>query len=107
MPVPEVPSDQEAQVQEEHRRYWRTNLRVLVVLLSVWFGVSCLLGIVFAEPLNRIQFGGFPLGFWFAQQGSIYVFILLILFYAWLMDREDRKFHVEQTGQPADVEEDA
>ncbi len=67
----------------------------MLVLLSVWFVVSFLLGIVFVEPLNQFHLGGFPLGFWFAQQGSIYVFIILILVYAFAMDRIDRRHGVE------------
>lgn len=81
----------------EHARraYWRRNLALLVVLLSVWFACSFGLGILLVEPLNRIHVGGFPLGFWFAQQGSIYVFVLLILVYALAMDRLDRRLHRE------------
>jgi putative solute:sodium symporter small subunit len=63
----------------------------MAVLLVVWFAVPYLLGIVFVEPLNRFHLGGFPLGFWFAQQGSIYVFVVLIVVYAVGMDRIDRK----------------
>ncbi len=72
------------------RAHWRWNLRLLTVLLAIWFACSFGLGILLVEPLNRIQVGGFPLGFWFAQQGSIYIFILLILVYAVSMDRADR-----------------
>ena len=75
---------------EKRARYWRANLRILVILLSIWFGVSFGLGILLVEPLNAIRVGGFPLGFWFAQQGSIYVFIGLIWVYAYWMDRIDR-----------------
>ena len=64
-------------------------------LLAVWFVASYGLGILFVEPLNAIQVGGFPLGFWFAQQGSIYVFVVLILIYALKMDRLDRKHGVD------------
>ena len=74
------------------RAYWRTNLRLLGILLSIWFACSFGLGILLVEPLNRIQIGGFPLGFWFAQQGSIYIFVLLIGVYAVAMDRADRKY---------------
>ncbi len=76
------------------RAYWRANLRAMVTLLSIWFAVSFLASIVGVETLNRFQVGGFPLGFWFAQQGSIVVFILLILVYAIWMDRIDRRFDV-------------
>ncbi len=74
------------------RIYWRRNLRLLTVLLAIWFACSFGLGILLVEPLNRIQVGGFPLGFWFAQQGSIYIFIALILVYAVSMDRVDRRY---------------
>lgn len=76
-------------------RYWRANLRAMAVLLTVWFVVSYLLGIVLVEPLNAFRIGGFPLGFWFAQQGSIYTFVLLILAYALWMDRLDRRHDVD------------
>ena len=71
-------------------RYWRSNLRLLVVLLAIWFAVSFGLGIFWVEPLNQIHVAGFPLGFWFAQQGSIVVFVGLIWFYAVRMDRLER-----------------
>ena len=73
------------------RAHWRDNRRAMVVLLAVWFVVSYGLGILAVEPLNRFALGGFPLGFWFAQQGSIYVFIVLIFVYAVWMDRIDRR----------------
>ena len=72
--------------------YWRTNLRIMALLLSIWFVSSFVLGILLVEPLNSVSFGGFPLGFWFAQQGSIYVFVVLILVYAVWMDRVDRRY---------------
>jgi putative solute:sodium symporter small subunit len=81
----------------EHRAaYWRANLRLVVACLLVWFVVSYGCGILLVEELNRIRLGGFQLGFWFAQQGSIYVFVLLIFFYAWRMNRLDRKFDVRE-----------
>ena len=80
---------------EKRARYWRANLRFLVILLLVWFGVSYGLGIFFVESLNKIHIGGFPLGFWFSQQGSIYVFIVLIWVYARTMDRIDRDYERE------------
>lgn len=79
--------------------YWRQNLRILALLLVVWFVVSYGLGILFVEPLNQYRLRGFPLGFWFAQQGSIYVFILLILVYAVWMDRLDRRHHGAGTNR--------
>ena len=80
---------------ERRARYWRANLRIVAILLSVWFGVSFGLGILLVEPLNRIRVAGFPLGFWFSQQGSIYVFIVLIFVYARWMDRIDREHGVD------------
>jgi putative solute:sodium symporter small subunit len=77
------------------RAHWRDNLRIMAVLLVIWFIASYLLGIVFVEALNTIVIGGFPLGFWFAQQGSIYIFMLLILIYAVWMDRVDRRHGVQ------------
>lgn len=78
--------------------YWRRNLRYLAVLLSVWFLVSYGAGILFARQLDaiRIPGTGFPLGFWFAQQGSIYVFVLLIFVYVALMNRLDVEFDVDE-----------
>ena len=79
-----------------HRRYWRTNLRYLAVLLAVWFVVSYGCGILFVDELDRIRLGGFRLGFWFAQQDSIYVFVGLIFLYVWLMNRLDRAHGVDE-----------
>lgn len=75
--------------------YWRANLRLMAILLAVWFLCSYVLGIFLVEPLNEARIGGFPLGFWFAHQGSIYVFIVLILVYAATMDRLDRRYGVD------------
>jgi len=75
--------------------YWRANLRLMAKLLAVWFTVSYGLGILLVEPLNRFHIGGFPLGFWFAQQGSIYVFVILIFVYARRMDRIDKEYDVD------------
>ena len=75
--------------------YWRANLRLMAKLLAVWFVASYGLGILFVEPLNRFRLGGFPLGFWFAQQGSIYVFIILIFIYARRMDTLDKEHGVD------------
>lgn len=72
--------------------YWKANLRLLGVCLVVWFVVSYGLGLLLVEPLNAIQLGGYKLGFWFAQQGSIYVFIAIIFFYAFRMNQLDRKY---------------
>ncbi|MFT5057828.1 MAG: putative solute:sodium symporter small subunit [Planctomycetota bacterium] len=76
--------------------YWRANLRLLGMIMVVWFSVSYLAGIVFVEELNRFDFLGYPLGFWFAQQGSIYTFVLLIFFYSWRMSKLDHKFGLDE-----------
>ncbi len=76
--------------------YWRTNLTVILSLLSIWAIVSYGCSILFIEQLNEITIGKIPLGFWFAQQGSIYVFVVLIFVYALLMDRFDKKYGVEE-----------
>ncbi|MBX2815312.1 MAG: DUF4212 domain-containing protein [Saprospiraceae bacterium] len=78
------------------RSYWRKNLRYLAILLSFWFLFSYGCGILLAEPLNQVTFAGFPLGFWFAQQGSIYVFVILIFIYVRLMNKLDREFDVDE-----------
>lgn len=74
------------------RRYWKKNLQYLTVLLSLWALVSYGFGIILKDALDQIPLGGFKLGFWFAQQGSIYVFVILIFVYVGLMNRLDKKF---------------
>ncbi len=76
--------------------YWRKNIQYLIILLSVWALVSFGCGILFADTLNSIKIGGFKLGFWFAQQGSIYVFVVLIFVYVRLMNKLDREYGVEE-----------
>lgn len=85
--------------------HWRRNVRLMAVLLAAWAFVGLGCGVLFAEPLNRFSLGGFPLGFWFAQQGSILVFVLLILVYALAMDRLDRRHHadLEAIGRAPDA----
>lgn len=78
------------------RSYWHDNLRVVGLCLAIWFLVSFGLGILFVDVLNQIQVGGFKLGFWFAQQGSLYVFVALIFFYAWRMSIVDRAHGVNE-----------
>jgi len=78
------------------KKYWREHLTYLLILLAVWFLVSYGAGILFAKPLNTIRLGGFKLGFWFAQQGAVYVFLLLIVLYVRLMNRLDRKYDVHE-----------
>ena len=79
---------------ERRKAYWSANLRLVGGCLVIWFMVSFLFGIILLEPLNQFSLGGYPLGFWFATQGSIYSFIGLIFFYAWRMNRLDQKFGV-------------
>jgi putative solute:sodium symporter small subunit len=81
---------------ENRVRYWRANQRLIVVLLAIWAFVSLGCSILFIEPLNRFKIGHLPLGFWFAQQGSIYVFVVLIFVYAFQMDRLDRRYGVKE-----------
>ena len=83
----------------QRRSYWRRNLRLMAVLLAIWALVSFGFGIILAEPLNRIVIGGYPMGFWWAQQGSIVVFVLLIAFYVWRMDKLDAEFGIEEYEQ--------
>ena len=78
------------------RSYWQDNLRLVGLCLSIWFAVSFGFGILLVDVLNQIEIGGFQLGFWFAQQGSIYVFVVLIFFYAWRMSVVDRRYGVEE-----------
>jgi len=76
--------------------YWRTNLKILLGCLIVWFVCSYGFGIILAEPLNKISLGGYKLGFWFAQQGSIYIFLVLIFYYVWRMNKLDREYDVHE-----------
>lgn len=76
--------------------YWKKNLRLLAILLAIWFVVSYGFGILLAEPLNQIRIGGFKLGFWFAQQGSIYIFIVIIFVYVYRMNKLDREYDVHE-----------
>ena len=76
--------------------YWKRNLRYLFLLLTIWFIGSYGCGILWADHLNAFQIGGFPLGFWFAQQGSIYIFVLLIFVYVYLMNKLDKSFNVDE-----------
>ncbi|GDX46856.1 hypothetical protein LBMAG24_21840 [Bacteroidota bacterium] len=84
--------------QEDHSRsaYWRANIKILASLLLIWFTSSFLLSIVFVKELNQFRMGGFKIGFWFAQQGSIYVFLLIIFYYVWRMNKLDKEFDVDE-----------
>lgn len=81
---------------EKMKAYWKENLRYLAILLSIWFLVSFVFGILLVEQLNTIRMGGFKLGFWFAQQGSMYVFVILIVVYVKLMNKLDKKYGVDE-----------
>ena len=82
--------------------YWRANLKVIGLLLGIWFVVSFGFGILLVEPLNTIRFFGFKLGFWWAQQGSIYVFVVLIVVYVFWMHRIDQRFGVSDDDGSTD-----
>ena len=79
-------------VSENKKKYWNKNLKYLAILLSIWFIVSFVFGILLVDELNAIRMGGFKLGFWFAQQGAIYVFVILIFVYIRLMNKLDKEF---------------
>ena len=93
----DAPHTRSARIERARERYWRDNLRVMAVLLAVWALASFGCGIVLADWLNqyRLPFTGFPLGFWFAHQGAIVVFVLCILAYCVVMNRLDRRHHDE------------
>jgi len=82
--------------EKNNHAYWQANLRLMLVLLAIWFSVSFLAGIIFVDFLNQFRLFGYKLGFWFSQQGSIYFFIVLIFVYAWRMNALDKKFGVEE-----------
>jgi putative solute:sodium symporter small subunit len=86
------------EISENHKKYWQKNIRLVLSLLVVWFLFSCVLSILAVESLNKIMLGGFPLGFWISQQGTILVFIVLVLVYALRMRQLDREFGVEDEG---------
>jgi putative solute:sodium symporter small subunit len=80
-------------------RYWRRTLNRILVLMAIWVVAGPVMGIVLVEPLNQLSLGGVPFGFWMAQQGAIYVFVVLIFVNAWLADRQDREFDVHETAE--------
>lgn len=82
--------------QSKMKAYWRKNLKTLGILLAIWFIVSFGFGILLVEPLNEIRLGGYKLGFWFAQQGSIYAFVVLIFVYVYRMNKLDKEFDVNE-----------
>ena len=94
-------SDSAAAPTPDHSEYWRRNIRYLGILLAIWFVTSYGFGIVFADALNAFMLPGtnYPLGFWFAQQGAIYVFVVLIFVYVRLMNRLDVEFDVDEGAE--------
>ena len=88
--------ENKSNLQNRRQAYWRANARILVTLLSIWFIVSFGCSILFVDQLNQIKLAGFKLGFWMAQQGSIYTFVVLIFVYVRLMNKLDQKFSFEE-----------
>ncbi len=82
---------------EGNETYWSENLRLIFICLAIWFVVSFGFGLILVEPLNAIRLGGYKLGFWFAQQGSIYTFVGLIFWYTKKMNDLDKKYNVEES----------
>ncbi|MCJ8165209.1 DUF4212 domain-containing protein [Pontibacter sp. E15-1] len=78
------------------QEYWRRNVRILLTLLGLWFAVSYVFGILLVDELNQFRLGGFKLGFWFAQQGAIYCFVVIIFVYVILMNKLDKEFDVNE-----------
>ena len=98
MDTPDIPL-------KNRQAYWRENLRIVAWLMAVWFFVSYGCGILFVEKLNKIELGGFKFGFWMAQQGSIYVFVVLIFIYERLMNRLDEKYSFNEKDEPKTEDE--
>ena len=83
-------------MKDKTQQYWKENLKIVFSLLVIWFIASFGFGIIFSDTLDQIRLGGFKLGFWFAQQGSIYIFVIIIFLYVWLMKRLDKKLSEEE-----------
>ena len=83
-------------MKNNYQKYWQKNKRYLIILLSIWFIVSYVAGIFYADELNNIRLGGFKLGFWIAQQGAIYVYVVLIFIYVLLMNRLDKSHELDE-----------
>ncbi len=96
--------DLDPQTRQGLKRYWRDNQRIIFIMLIIWFVFSFVLSIFFVRELNEFKLGGFPLGFWIAQQGSIFVFIIMVLVYCFMMEYGDKKFHLEEQKKKGDDE---
>lgn len=83
-------------IEKTRKEYWKKNIRIVLILLGIWFLVSYVFGIFFVDALNSISIGGAKLGFWFAQQGSIYVFVILIYVYVRYMNKLDKEYDVDE-----------
>ena len=88
-------------MENDYKVYWKKNVRLLIILLSIWFTVSFILGIIFSKELDKITFFGFKLGFWISQQGAILVYIAIIAVYVKQMQKLDRAFNI--SDEPEDV----
>jgi putative solute:sodium symporter small subunit len=97
--MPHIPDERDPRVAAAIDRYWRKNLTIMAVLLAVWAAVGLGAGVLFADVLNAYHIGGYPLGFWFAQQGSIITFVVIILIYAVLLNRLDAQHHRDLAEQ--------
>ena len=85
--------------------YWKSNIKIVLVLLSIWFFISFGCGILFVDFLDQFRFGGFKLGFWIAQQGAIFVFVVLIYAYIYLMDKLDKEYNLQSSQQENSIHE--
>ena len=88
---------------KDAHEYWKSNIKIVLSLLAVWFFISYGCGILFVDALDTIRFGGFKLGFWIAQQGSIFVFVILIFIYIHLMDKLDDRYNLESSKDQIDI----
>lgn len=91
---------------KDAHEYWKSNIKIVLSLLAVWFFISYGCGILFVDALDTIRFGGFKLGFWIAQQGSIFVFVILIFIYIHLMDKLDDRYNLETSKDQIDIAEE-
>ena len=91
---------------KDAHEYWKSNIKIVLSLLAVWFFISYGCGILFVDALDTIRFGGFKLGFWIAQQGSIFVFVILIFIYIDLMDKLDDRYNLESSKDQIDIAEE-